>query len=68
MRAVIKQTGSSEVPLVADREARSVATMPAGFAAYELNNLLAGITQDNMHAEVTHAEVGFGLPVGAEAI
>ena len=59
MRVVIKKP---ETPLVANGEAGCIATMPAHFAEYELNHLLAGITQDNLHAEL-----GFGLAVGAEA-
>ena len=62
MRVVIKKTGNSDAPLVAEGEARCIATMPARFVACEFDHLLAGITQDNMHAEV-----GFGPPVGAEA-
>ena len=59
MRVVIKKP---ETPLVAIGEAGCIATMPAHFAEYELDHLLAGITQDNLHAEI-----GFGLAVGAEA-
>jgi antitoxin component of MazEF toxin-antitoxin module len=60
MRVVIKKP---QTPLVADWEAGFIATIPAHFAEYELNHPLAGITQDNLHAEI-----GFGQAVGAEAV
>jgi hypothetical protein len=53
MRVVIKKP---ETPLVIHGEAGCIATMPAHFAEYDIKGLLAGITQDNLHAEV-----GFGL-------
>ena len=62
IKKVMKKTGNSNAPLVADGETGCIAEMPARFAAYDLNHLLAGITRDNMHAEV-----GFGPAVGAEA-
>ncbi|WP_158934946.1 PbsX family transcriptional regulator [Burkholderia sp. S171] len=57
-----KKTGSSDTPLVADGEGGCIATMPARFAEHDLDDLLAGMTQNNLHAEV-----GSGLAVGAEA-
>ncbi|CAN7644143.1 PbsX family transcriptional regulator [Caballeronia sp. LjRoot34] len=62
MHVVIEKTGNSGALLVADAEAGRIATMPARFAAYDLNHLLAGITRDNMHAEVA-----CGPAAGAEA-
>lgn len=59
MRVAIK---NPETPLVADGETGCIATMPTHFAGYEFDHLLAGITRDNLHAEI-----GFGLAVGAEA-
>jgi antitoxin MazE len=80
MEAVIRKWGNSpalKLPAVALKEAAlsleqkvtitvsrgRIVIEPSGYVEYNLNDLLAGITPQN-----AHAEVGFGKPVGEEAI
>ncbi|CAN7272936.1 hypothetical protein LJR029_004565 [Caballeronia sp. LjRoot29] len=59
LREKIKKLAAA--PLTTGEDAGRIGTMPAGFPAYDLNHLLAGIPPFNLHAEVC-----FGPAVGAE--